>query len=150
MKTTNILKLLLVSFLLLIPTIIGVATVSAANPVQLIPGQATLIGAVDVQNLQQTGQSISGQNLQGSRHSQGQQLFDQGKAEVAQNGYVPTGEATKTITTSATVPTPQTTTLGLVLEGAPGGSPNPAVVRHQTGQSAQVQTMSLKWSTLQA
>lgn len=125
MKTTNILKLLLVSFLLLIPTIISASSVSAANPVQLIPGQATFIGVVDVSNLQETGQSAIGQNVQGPRHSQGLQVFEQGKAEVGQNGYVPTGEATKTITTSPTTPTPHTTTLGLVLEGAAGGSPNP-------------------------
>jgi hypothetical protein len=125
MKTTNILKLLLVSFLLLIPTIISATSVSAANPVQLIPGQATFIGVVDVSNLQATGQSAIGQNVQGPRHSQGLQVFEQGKAEVGQNGYVPTGEATKTIATSPTVPTPHTTTVGLVFEGAPGGSPNP-------------------------
>jgi len=78
MKTTNILKLLLVSFLLLIPTTISAASVSAANPVQLIPGQATFIGVVDVSNLQETGQSAIGQSVQGPRHSQGLQTFEQG------------------------------------------------------------------------
>jgi hypothetical protein len=58
-------------------------------------------------------------------HSQGQQAYDQAKTQVEQNGYIPAGEAAKTVATAPSTPLPQTTTVGLILEGAPGGSPNP-------------------------
>jgi len=45
--------------------------------------------------------------------------------EAGQSGFIPTGESTKTVATAPSVPTPQTVTVGLILEGAPGGSPNP-------------------------
>ena len=121
MKNSLALLLLFASILLLIPTI---ATRAQAVSVTLIPGTASLIGTVDVSNLPQTGQSNVNTNL-APLHSQGLQAYDQAKAEAGQTGYVPTGEASKTVATAPTVPSPLTTTVGLILEGAPGGSPNP-------------------------
>src|SRR5467141_4809731 len=122
MKNSRVLLILFASIILLIPT----ASVRAQPTVStsLTPGTASLIGTVDVNNLQATGQSATNTN-QAPLHSQGQQAYDQAKAQVAQDGYVPTGEAAKTVATAPSTPSPQTTTVGLILEGAPGGSPNP-------------------------
>src|SRR2546427_3266047 len=122
MKNSRVLLILFASILLLIPTesVRAKPTVSTS----LTPGTASLIGTVDVNNLQATGQSATNTN-QAPLHSQGQQAYDQAKAQVAQDGYVPTGEAAKTVASAPRTPSPQTTTLGLILEGAPGGSPNP-------------------------
>src|SRR2546425_2970784 len=122
MKNSRVLLILFASIILLIPT----ASVRAQPTVStsLTPGTASLIGTVDVNNLQATGQSATNMN-QAPLHSQGQQAYDQAKAQVAQDGYVPTGEAAKTVATAPRTPSPQTTTVGLILEGAPGGSPNP-------------------------
>src|SRR3989441_1419463 len=122
MKNSRVLLILFASILLLIPT--ASATTSPSASTTLIPGTATLIGTVDVSNLQQTGQSTSDTN-QASLHSQGLQAYDQAKAQAAQTGYVPADEAAKTVATAPSSPTPLTTTVGLILEGAPGGSPNP-------------------------
>src|SRR3989442_6856717 len=122
MKNSRVLLILFASIILLIPT----ASVRAQPTVStsLTPGTASLIGTVDVNNLQATGQSATNTN-QAPLHSQGQQAYDQAKAQVAQDGYVPTGEVAKTVATAPRTPSPQTTTVGLILEGAPGGSPNP-------------------------
>src|SRR5712664_319125 len=121
MKNSLALLFLFASILLLIPT---AATRAQAVSITLIPGTASLIGTVDVSSLQGTGLPSINTN-RAPLHSQGLQAFDQAKAQAGQTGYVPTGEASKTVATAPTVPSPQTTTVGLILEGAPGGSPNP-------------------------
>src|SRR5438132_7070259 len=121
MKNSRVLLLLFASILLLIPT---AAPRAAAASITLTPGTASLIGTVDVSSLQATGQSTVNTN-QASLHSQGLQAYDQAKAQAAQTGYVPADEAAKTVATAPSSPTPLTTTVGLILEGAPGGSPNP-------------------------
>src|SRR5467141_57125 len=121
MKNSLALLFLFASILLLIPT---AATRAQAASITLIPGTASLIGTVNVSNLQGTGLSTINTN-QAPLHSQGLQAFDQAKAQAAQTGYVPTGEAAKTVATTPSAPSPLTTTVGLILEGAPGGSPNP-------------------------
>src|SRR5467141_2466901 len=121
MKNSLALLFLFASILLLIPT---AATRAQAASITLIPGTASLIGTVNVSNLQGTGLSTINTN-QAPLHSQGLQAFDQAKALAAQNGYVPAGQAALTVATSPRTPSPQTTTVGLILEGAPGGSPNP-------------------------
>src|SRR6267143_1268477 len=83
-----------------------------------------LCGNVDESNLQQSGQQGTNTNL-APLHAQGAQVYDQAKAQAAQTGYVPAGETAKTVATAPSTPLPQTTTVGLILEGAPGGSPNP-------------------------
>src|SRR5467141_2898078 len=122
MKNSLALLFLFSSVLLLIPT--ASAASSAASSATLTPGTISLYGTVDVSNLQQTGQQGTNTNL-APLHAQGAQAYDQAKAQAAQNGYVPTGESSKTVATAPSTPLPQTTTVGLILEGAPGGSPNP-------------------------
>src|SRR5712664_2976004 len=121
MKNSLALLFLFASILLLIPT---AATRAQAVSITLIPGTASLIGTVDVSSLQGTGLPSINTN-RAPLHSQGLQAFDQAKAQAGQTGYVPTVEASKTVATAPTVPSPLTTTVGLILEGAPGGSPNP-------------------------
>jgi hypothetical protein len=58
-------------------------------------------------------------------HPQGTQAFEQGKNETAQLGYVPPGESSKIVTTTSVSPQTSSATVNVVLEGAPGGSPNP-------------------------
>jgi hypothetical protein len=91
---------------------------------QLLPGQANLVGSVDVRKLPETGSSSGGQNTVPNLHPQGAQAFDQGKSETAQPGYVPPGESSKTVTTAPVSPQTSSAIVNLVLEGAPGGSPN--------------------------
>src|SRR5256712_5599262 len=121
MKNSRVLLILFASILLLIPT---AATRAQAVSTTLTPGTASLIGTVNVSNLQATGQSTVNTN-RAPLHSQGLQAYDQAKAQAGQTGYVPTGEATQTVATAPSTPSPLTTTVGLILEGAPGGSPNP-------------------------
>jgi len=121
MKNSRVLLILFASILLLIPT---AATRAHAVSTTLIPGTISLIGAVDVSNLQQTGQPITNTN-QAPLHSQGQQAYDQAKSQAEQSGYVPTGETSKIVATAPTATSPLTTTVGLILEGAPGAAPNP-------------------------
>ena len=92
---------------------------------QLSPGQAKLVGTVNVRNLPETGPSSSGQSVLPTMHSQGSQAFDQGKNETLQSGYVPPGESSKTVTTGSVTPQTLSASVNLVLEGASGGSPNP-------------------------
>jgi len=121
MKNSRVLLIIFASILLLIPT---AAPRAHAASITLTPGTANLIGTVDVSNLQATGQSTFNTN-QAPMHSQGLQAYDQAKAQAVQTGYVPAGESAKTVATAATTPSPLTTTVGLILEGAPGASPNP-------------------------
>jgi len=121
MKNSRVLLILFASILLLIPT---AATRAQAVSTTLTPGTASLIGTVNVSNLQAAGQSTVNTN-RAPLHSQGLQAYDQAKAQAGQTGYVPTGEATQTVATAPSTPSPLTTTVGLILEGAPGGSPNP-------------------------
>src|SRR2546425_224134 len=121
MKNSRALLLFFASILLLIPT---AATRAQAVSTMLTPGTASLIGTVDVSNLQATGQSTIN-TKQGPLHSQGLQAYDQAKAQAGQTGYVPADEAAKTVATVPSTPSPLTTSVGLILEGAPGGSPNP-------------------------
>src|SRR5467141_3707486 len=122
MKNSLALLFLFSSVLLLIPT--ASAASSAASSATLTPGTISLYGTVDVSNLQQTGQQGTNTNL-APLHAQGAQAYDQAKAQAAQTGYVPAGETAKTVATAPSTPLPRTTTVGLILEGAPGGSPNP-------------------------
>jgi hypothetical protein len=92
---------------------------------QLLPGQANLVGSVDVRKLPGTGLSSGGQNAVPNLHPQGAQAFDLGKNETAQPGYVPPGESSKTVTTAQVSPQTSSAIVNLVLEGASGGSPNP-------------------------
>jgi hypothetical protein len=92
----------------------------------MIPGQTHLIGTVNVNGLPlQTHQSTSGQNIQSNLNSQDPQTFQQAKATVERLGYVPPGESAKTVVAGPVSTQPLTTNVGLVLEGAAGGSPNP-------------------------
>lgn len=121
MKNCLALLFLFASILLLIPT---AAASTPSGSITLTSGTTSLIGSVNVSNLPATSQYTTNTN-HALLHSQGAQAFDQAKAQAGQSGYIPTGESTKTVATAPSVPTPQTVTVGLILEGAPGGSPNP-------------------------
>jgi hypothetical protein len=121
MKNSLALLFLFASIILLIPT---AAARTPAGSITLTSGTTSLIGSVNVSNLPATSQYTTNTN-QAPLHSQGAQAFDQGKAQVGQSGYIPTGESTNIVATAPSVPTPQTVTVGLILEGAPGGAPNP-------------------------
>jgi hypothetical protein len=96
-----------------------------SNSTQLSPGQANLLGTVNVRDLPLTGTSSGGQNVRPILYSQGSQAYNQGKNETAQPGYVASGESSKTVATAPITPATLSATVNLVLEGAPGGSPNP-------------------------
>src|SRR3989454_4491823 len=121
MKNSRVLLVLFASILLLIPT---ASPRAAAVSITLTPGTASLIDTVDVSNLPGTGQSTTN-TIQDPLPSKGVQAYDKAKAQAAQTGYVPADEAAKIVTTAPSTPSPLTTTVGLTLEGAPGGSPNP-------------------------
>src|SRR5689334_13357826 len=112
MKNSLALLFLFSSVLLLIPT--ASAINSPAISTTLTPGTIGLIGTVDVSSLQATGQVTTNAN-RSPLHSQGVQAYDQAKAQVGQSGYVPGGEAAKTVATAPSTPSPQTTTVGLIL-----------------------------------
>src|SRR6266852_5069166 len=122
MKNSLALLFLFSSVLLLIPT--ASAADSPATSTTLTSSTISLIGTVDVSNLPQTSQQTTNVN-QAPLHSQGAQAYDQAKAQAEQSGYVPAGESAKTVATAPSTPSPQTTTVGLILEGAVGGAPNP-------------------------
>ena len=92
---------------------------------QLLPGEANFAGTVDVRDLPATSASGGGQGVVPYMHPQGSSAFDQGKNETAQSGYVPPGEGSKTVTTTSITPETLSATVNLVLDGVPGGSPNP-------------------------
>ncbi len=96
-----------------------------SNSTQLSPGQANLLGTVNVREIPGTSPSSGGQNALPILYSQGSQAYNQGKNETAQPGYVPPGESSKTVVTAPVTPATPSTSVNLVLEGAPGGSPNP-------------------------
>src|ERR1700704_1335430 len=87
MKNIRVLMIIFVSILLVLPT----AAPRAAASMTLTPGTTTLIGTVDVSQLQETGQSTTNTN-QAPLHSQGVQAYVQGKAQVELTGYVPAAE----------------------------------------------------------
>ena len=122
MKNILALLFLFASVLLLFPTVS--ATRSPAGSSTLTSGTISLVGTVNVSNLPASGQSIPNP-IRNPLHSQGAQAYDQAKAQAGQVGYVPVGENTKTVATTPSNPAPQTTTVGLILEGAQGASPNP-------------------------
>jgi hypothetical protein len=121
MKNYRVLLIIFASILLLIPT---AAPRAQAVSTSLTLGTISLIGTVDVSNLQQTSQSNTNTN-QAPLHSQGQQAYDEAKAQAAQTGFVPADEAAKTVANEPSTSSPLTTTVGLILEGAQGASPNP-------------------------
>lgn len=92
---------------------------------QLLPGQAKLIGTVDVRTLPGTGPSSGGQTVQPILYPQGAQAFNRGKNETSQPGFVPPSENSKIVTTAPITPQVSSASVNLVLEGATGGSPNP-------------------------
>ncbi len=119
MKNSRVLLLLFATILLIFPA----ARAAPLTGSPLIPGTIGRIATIDVSTLPDNGQRENGGLA--PLHSQGQQFFDQAKAEASQTGFVPVDESTKTVTTSPGAPSPLTVTLGLVLEGAVGASPNP-------------------------
>lgn len=122
MKNSLALLFLFAAVLLLFPTVS--ATRSPAVSTTLTSGTISLVGTVNVSNLPAPNPSIINPVLN-PLHSQGAQAYNQAKAQAGQSGYIPAGENTKIVATTPSNPTPQTTTVGLILEGAPGGSPNP-------------------------
>src|SRR2546422_5691700 len=120
MKNSRILLILFASILLIIPT---ARATTIPNSATLILGTVSLYGTVNVSDLQ---------NSQGDQNNveraplpaQGEQAFQQAKDQANSNGFIPADEGTKTVTAPATA-SPQTTTVGLVLEGAVGAAPNP-------------------------
>ena len=96
-----------------------------SNSTQLSPGHANLLGSVSVRDLPGTSTSIGERSVLPILYSQGSQAYDQGKNESAQPGYVPSGESSKTIATAPITTATLSTSVNLVLEGVPGGSPNP-------------------------
>ena len=122
MKNSLALLFLFASVLLLIPT--ASAANSPTTSTTLTSSTTSPYGIVDVSNLPQIDQPTTNVN-RAPLHSQGVQAYDQAKAQAGLNGYVPAGESAKTVATAPSNPTPQTTTVGLILEGAVGGAPNP-------------------------
>src|SRR3989475_891361 len=120
MKNSRILLILFASILLIIPT---ARATTIPNSATLILGTVSLYGTVNVSDLQ---------NSQGNQNNveraplpaQGEQAFQQARDQANSNGFNPADEGTKTVTAPATA-TPLTPTVGLVLEGAVGASPNP-------------------------
>src|SRR5215472_10966383 len=106
MENSRILLILLATFLLAIPTV-RASVPPVSSP--LIPGMISPLGTVNVSNLNQNSQQQSGNRS--PLHPQGEQSFQQGKDQVSQSGYVPSGEATKTVVTAPSSPTPLTTTV---------------------------------------
>lgn len=91
----------------------------------LLTGQARLVGTVTVSSLPEASSSNAGQGVLPVMYPQGAQAFAQAKNETEQPGYVPPGEAAKTITPASDLPQTLSTTVSLVLPGASGTSPNP-------------------------
>ena len=128
------LSLALIAILLVVAPVVSIH--SSARPSQipnqgtsqtiLLPGQARLVGTVTVRSLPETGTASVGQGASQVMYSQGAQAFAQAKNATEQAGFVPPGEATKTIVSSSTTsPQVPSATVNLVLQGVPGGSPNP-------------------------
>src|SRR2546425_8498915 len=120
MKNSRILLILFASILLIIPT---ARATTIPNSATLILGTVSLYGTVNVSDLQNS-QGNQNNVERAPLHAQGEQAFQQAKDQANSNGFIPAGEGTKTVTAPATA-TPLTPTVGLVLEGAVGGAPNP-------------------------
>ncbi|HZY47540.1 MAG TPA: hypothetical protein VFE96_07050, partial [Candidatus Bathyarchaeia archaeon] len=121
MKNSRVLLLLFATILLLIPAAKGTIV---SNSVALSTGTISLVGTVDVSSLPVIDQSVAGL-VRAPLHSQGEAAFQQAKAEASASGFVPDGEQAKTVDTVPAAASPLTPTVGLVLEGAVGASPNP-------------------------
>ena len=122
MKNSRILLILFASILLIIPTAKAAPTSNSSN---LISGTINLVGTVNVSTLPTTSQQLTG-SARAPLHSQGEQAFEQAKAQANANGFIPADEGTKTVdTVNPAQTTPLNLTVGLVLEGAVGASPNP-------------------------
>ncbi|TMI21894.1 hypothetical protein E6H31_04725 [Candidatus Bathyarchaeota archaeon] len=121
MKNSRVLLILFASILLILPT---ARATTIPNSATLISGTVSLYGTVNVSDLQN---SQGNQNNVGRAplHAQGEQLFQQAKDQANSNGFIPADEGTKTVVTAPATATPLTPTVGLVLEGAVGASPNP-------------------------
>jgi hypothetical protein len=107
---------------------LGASLTSASLPMSqdpTFPGQAFLVGSVNVQNLPDAVFWDHAQTVMPILYPQGSQTIDQGKNETEQVGFVPAGETSKTITASPAVPQTSSASVNLVLEGVSGGSPNP-------------------------
>ncbi len=123
MKNSRILLILFASILLIIPTARAAPSTSNSSP--LVSGTISLVGTVNVSTLPESSQQLTGAS-RAPLHSQGEQAFQQAKAQAEANGFVATGEGTKTIdTVNTAAATPLNPTVGLVLEGAVGAAPNP-------------------------
>src|SRR2546425_3883328 len=120
MKNSRILLILFASILLIIPT---ARATTIPNSATLILGTVSLYGTVNVSDLQNS-QGNQNNVERAPLHAQGEQAFQQAKDQANSNGFIPADEGTKTVTAPATA-TPLTPTVGLVLEGAVGASPNP-------------------------
>jgi Concanavalin A-like lectin/glucanases superfamily len=122
MRKVYLLLVALVGFLLLGPQFFPVSSSSG----QWVPGQATLVGNVNVLALPgaSLSQTSQGPGVNAPLEPQGSLAFNQSKAQVGGQGFVPPGESTKTVVSPSGV-SPLTVTPNLVLEGASGGSPNP-------------------------
>ena len=124
LKSSRIVLIMLASLLLFFPT--GRATPAPVSSAALTHGTVSLIGTVDVSSLRVFNVQDQAGRIVSPLHPQGEQSFKEAKVEASQKGYVPAGEATKTVSSGLSlVPSPLTTTVGLVLEGAAGGPPNP-------------------------
>jgi len=120
MKNSRILLILFASILLIIPT---ARATTIPNSATLISGTVSLYGTVNVSDLRNS-QGDQNNVERAPLHAQGEQAFQQTKDQANSNGFIPADEGTKTVTAPATA-TPLTPTVGLVLEGAVGASPNP-------------------------
>src|SRR3989475_9697600 len=120
MKNSRILLILFASILLIIPT---ARATTIPNSATLISGTVSLYGTVNVSDLQ-NNQGNQNNVERAPLHAQGEQAFQQARDQANSTGFIPAYEGTKTVTAPATA-TPLTPTVGLVLEGAVGASPNP-------------------------
>ena len=124
MRNGRLLLILFASFLLIIPA--ARAAPSTTSSIILTSGTVSLYGTVDVASLPD-GTGLGQTGIENAPlHPQGEQAFQQAKDQANQEGFVPPGESTKIVATvdhiAAAALTP---TVGLVLEGAVGGFPNP-------------------------
>ena len=122
MKNSRVLLILFASILLIIPTARAAPTSNSSN---LISGTISLVGTVNVSTLPDSSQQSTGSS-RAPLHAQGEQALQKAKAQADANGFVPADEGTKTVdTVSPAAASPLNPTVGLVLEGAVGASPNP-------------------------
>ena len=130
MKNSRVLLILFASILLIAPTAKATTPTSSTT---LTNGTINLIGTVNVSNLPGFTGNPPVQLLRAPLHSQGEQAFEQTKALASQDGYISAGEGAVLTTSSAA---PQTPSVGLVLEGVQGASPNPCACTPPDGSVA--------------